>query len=110
MFNHSFLCRVDPWPSSLTRAYSKVGTEFRGAGKIIDWNIEDRLGEIIVPTLLLSGRYDEVTPTCVKTVHQGISGSEWVLFENGSHMPHLEETERFLQVLDEFFNRVETAV
>ncbi|MEH2238386.1 proline iminopeptidase-family hydrolase [Nostoc sp.] len=27
VFNHSFLCRVDPWPSSLTRAYSKVGTE-----------------------------------------------------------------------------------
>ncbi|MEH2311104.1 MAG: proline iminopeptidase-family hydrolase [Nostoc sp.] len=109
-FNHSFLCRVDPWPSSLTRAYSKVGTEFRGAGKIIDWNIQDRLGEIIVPTLLLSGRYDEVTPTYVETVHQGISGSEWVLFENSSHMPHLEETERFLQVLSEFLNRVETAL
>lgn len=32
--------RIDPCPSSLTRAYSKVSTEFRGAGKIIDWNIE----------------------------------------------------------------------
>ncbi|MEH2388671.1 MAG: proline iminopeptidase-family hydrolase [Nostoc sp.] len=110
VFNHSFLCRIDPWPSCLTTAYSKVGTEFRGAGKIIDLNIEARLNEIIVPTLLLSGRYDEVTPACVKTVHQGISGSEWVLFENSSHMPHLEETERFLQVLGEFLNRVETAL
>jgi len=108
VFNHSFLCRIDPWTSCLTRAYSKVGTEFRGAGKIIDWNIEDRLGEIIVPTLLLSGRYDEVTPACVETVHRGISGSEWVLFENSSHMPHLEETEQFLQVLGEFLNCVET--
>ena len=32
---------------------------------------------------------------------------EWVIFENSSHMPHLEETEKFLQVLDEFLNRVE---
>lgn len=110
LFNHTFLCRVDPWPTCLTRAYSKVGTEFRGAGKIIDWNIEPRLSEIVAPTLLLSGRYDEVTPACVKIVQKGISGSEWVLFENSSHMPHLEETEQFLQVLNEFLHRLEGTI
>jgi pimeloyl-ACP methyl ester carboxylesterase len=51
--------------------------------------------------------YDEVTPACVEKLKQGISDSEWILFENSSHMPHLEETERFLQVLDEFLSRVE---
>jgi proline-specific peptidase len=107
VFNHRYLCRLDPWPTCLQQAYAKVGQEFRGAGKIIDWNVEERLGEIQIPTLLLSGRYDEVTPACVETVHQGISGSEWVLFENSSHMPHLEETERFMQVVDEFLSRVE---
>ncbi|GAX41433.1 prolyl aminopeptidase [Tolypothrix sp. NIES-4075] len=107
VFNHSFLCRLNPWPSCLTTAYSKAGTEFRGAGKIIDWNVENRLNEIFVPTLLLSGKYDEVTPACVEKLKQGISDSEWLLFENSSHMPHLEETERFLQVLDEFLSRVE---
>lgn len=107
VFSHYFLCRLDPWPSCLTEAYSKAGTEFRGAGKIIDWNVGDRLSEISVPTLLLSGRYDQVTPACVEPLKQGISGSEWALFENSSHMPHLEETEGFLQVLDEFLNRVE---
>lgn len=106
-FNHCFLCRLDPWPNCLTQAYSKVGTEFRGAGKIIDWNVENRLSAISVPTLLLSGRYDEVTPACVEKLQQGISNSEWVMFENSSHMPHLEETERFLQVLEEFLRRVE---
>lgn len=107
VFNHNFLCRLNPWPSCLTTAYSKAGIEFRGAGKIINWNVENRLSEISVPTLLLSGRYDEVTPACVEKLEQGISSSEWVLFENSSHMPHLEETERFLQVLDEFLSRVE---
>lgn len=107
VFNHRFLCRKNPWPSCLTEAYSKVGTEFRGAGKIIDWNVESRLSNISVPTLLLSGRYDEVTPACVEKLNQGISDSEWVLFENSSHMPHLEETERFLQVLNDFLSRVE---
>jgi pimeloyl-ACP methyl ester carboxylesterase len=59
------------------------------------------------PTLLVSGRYDEVTPACVETVPQGIAGSEWVLFEQSSHRSHLEETERFMQVLNEFLSRVE---
>lgn len=106
-FNHCFFCRLTPWPSCLTKANSKAGTEFRGADKIIDWSVENRLSEIFVPTLLLSGMYDQVTPACVEKLKQGISGSEWVLFENSSHMPHLEETERFLQVLDEFLRRVE---
>ena len=107
VFNHRYLCRLDPWPTCLQQAYAKGGQEFRGAGKIIDWNVEEHLSEIQVPTLLLSGRYDEVTPACVETVHQGIFGSEWVLFEHSSHMPHLEETERFMQVVEDFLSRVE---
>ncbi len=110
VFNHSFLCRLNPWPNCLTKAYSKVGIEFRGAGRIIDWNIENRLSEISVPTLLLSGKYDEVTPACVEKLHLGISDSEWVLFENSSHMPHLEEAERYMQVLNKFLSRVEYAI
>ena len=31
----------------------------------------------------------------------------WVIFENSGHFPHLEETERYLQVLDRFLKRVE---
>jgi len=109
VFNHNYLCRIDPWPECLQQAYAKAGQEFRGAGKIIDWNVTDRLGEIQVPTLLLSGRYDEVTPACVETIHQGIAGSEWLLFEQSSHMPHLEETERFMQVLSQFLSRIEAS-
>jgi pimeloyl-ACP methyl ester carboxylesterase len=70
----------------------------------------DRLAEIHVPTLVLSGRYDEATPLIAETVHRGIQGSEWVLFENSSHMPHVEETDRFLQVLTSFLDRVESRV
>jgi pimeloyl-ACP methyl ester carboxylesterase len=57
---------------------------------------------------VISGRYDEATPLIAETVHRGISGSEWVLFENSSHMPHVEETERFLQVLTSFLERIES--
>jgi pimeloyl-ACP methyl ester carboxylesterase len=66
-------------------------------------------GEIQVLTLPLSGRYDEVTLACIETVHQGLAGSEWVLFEQSSPMPLLEEAERFMQVLSEFLSRIEAS-
>jgi pimeloyl-ACP methyl ester carboxylesterase len=60
-----------------------------------------------VPTLVISGRYDEATPAIAETVHRGIPGSEWVMFEHSSHTPHLEETERYLQVVTNFLDRRE---
>jgi len=55
----------------------------------------------------MGGRHDEATPPITKTVHRGIPGSEWVIFENSSHMPHLEETDRYMEVLTDFLDRVE---
>jgi pimeloyl-ACP methyl ester carboxylesterase len=57
--------------------------------------------------LILCGRYDEVVPSCSETMHRGIPGSEWVLFEDSSHHAHLEEPERFYTVLRDFLARVE---
>jgi proline-specific peptidase len=81
--------------------------EFTVTGTLKDWDVIERLGEIRVPTLITSGRYDECTPTLVEPLHQGIAGSEWVLFEESAHMPYLEEPERFLAVVREFLERVE---
>jgi L-proline amide hydrolase len=122
VFYRRHVCRLNPWPACVERAFKKLEeepevyntmngpSEFHVIGLLKDWNIVDRLGEIHVPTLVLSGRYDEATPLIAETVHRGILGSEWVLFENSSHMPHVEEPDRFLQVLTSFLDRVESQV
>ena len=120
VFYRRHVCRLDPWPDSLNRTFEKVSkdsevyntmngpSEFHVIGVIKDWDIVDRLCEIHVPTLVISGRYDEATPAIAETVHRGIPGSEWVLFENSAHMPHLEETDRYLEVLTNFLIRIES--
>lgn len=120
VFYRRHLCRLDPWPDCLNRTLDKLSqdpevyntmngpSEFHVIGVIKDWDIVNRLGEIHVPTMVLSGRYDEATPLIAETVHHGISGSEWVLFENSSHCPHLEETEQYLRVVTDFLDRVES--
>ncbi len=82
-------------------------SEIHVTGTLKDWDITSRLGEIRLPTLVLGGRYDEATPVLAETMHHGIPDSEWVIFENSAHVPHIEETERYLQVLGRFLNRVE---
>jgi len=82
-------------------------SEWYLTGSLKDWDITNRLGEIRVPTLVIGGRYDEATPMITETLHHGIVGSEWVIFESSGHFPHIEETERYLQVLDRFLRRVE---
>ena len=82
-------------------------SEFHVTGTLRDWDITDRLGEIAVPALLISGRHDEVTPKVVAELHEGLPNSEWVLFENSSHMPHVEETDRFLEVVGSFLSKAD---
>ncbi len=53
------------------------------------------MSEIHVPALVIGGRYDEATPVITETMHRGKPGSEWIISENSTHLPHIEETERY---------------
>jgi L-proline amide hydrolase len=111
------VCRTDAWPDGLNRSFAKFNpeiyntmqgpNEFVITGTLKDWEISDRLGEIDVPTLVTSGRYDECTPRLAGVVHRGIRGSKWVVFEQSSHTAFIEERELYMRVLDDFLADVE---
>ena len=119
VFYRRHLCRLDVWPDCVNRSFEKMNqfpqvyhtmngpSEFHCIGSIKNWSIVDRLGEIQEQVLLLSGRYDEATPAIVETIQRGIPESQWVIFENSSHMPHVEEPEQFMNVLNDFLKRAE---
>jgi len=119
VFYRRHLCRLEEWPDELLRSFQAMqddptvyGTmngpsEFHVIGTIRDWQVLDRLAEIRVPALIVSGRYDETTPALQEALLAGIRGSEWVCFERSAHVPHVEETERWLEVVGGFLRRVE---
>jgi len=120
VFYGKHLCRLDPFPEYVMRSFTKLmqnpevyntmwgPSEFFATGTLKEWDITDRLGEIRVPTLITSGRYDEATPVIAGTLHSGIPGSEWVLFEHSSHISHAEEPAKYAEVLGKFLNRIES--
>lgn len=82
-------------------------SEFSMTGVLRDWDITERLDQIEVPVLLVSGRHDEVTPRAVEQLWRGLPKAQWELFEESSHMPHLEEHDRYVALVAEFLARNE---
>ena len=117
VFYRRHVCRLDPWPDEVVEAFAWIDrdptvyhtmngpSEFHVVGSIRDWQSKDRLGEIRVPTLLVSGRHDEATPVLQQTLKDGIAGAEWVVFEESSHTPHVEEPARYMQVVGDWLAR-----
>jgi L-proline amide hydrolase len=113
VFYGRHVCRIE-WPPEVAEVFAWIErdptvyhtmngpSEFHVVGSIKDWQSKDRLGEIRVPTLLVSGRHDEATPALQQVLLDGIAGSEWVCFEDSSHMPHVEERERYMQVIGDW--------
>jgi L-proline amide hydrolase len=120
VFYKRHVCRLDEWPDYVQRSfkfleehgevyrYMNGPSEFHVVGTIKDWDITDRLGEIRVPTMVITGEHDEATPEINRTVSGAIPGSESVIYAGGSHLSHAEDPEGYLRVIDDFWMRVET--
>lgn len=117
VFYARHLCRLDPWPQGVTDGLAQIDvdptvyhtmngpSEFHIIGSARNWSAESRLGQIRVPTLVVSGRFDEATPALQETLVRGIAGSEQLIFEESSHLPFCEEPERYLTAIDEWLTR-----
>ncbi|MBQ8996315.1 MAG: proline iminopeptidase-family hydrolase [Oscillospiraceae bacterium] len=76
--------------------------EFSPTGSLKDFDYTDRLGEIRIPSLVISGTNDLCTPLIAKTIFDGIPDSRWELFDGCRHMVYGEETERYCSLLSEW--------
>lgn len=109
-------CRIVPNPPELVRAneiqsldptvYHTMNgpNEFFCIGTLRDWTVVDRVKDIVAPTLLLSGRHDEATPATVQPFFDNIPDVRWEIFEDSSHMPFVEEPDRYIEVVEEFLS------
>lgn len=77
------------------------------AKSAIRHNLRDKLWQIQVPTLLIWGKEDNVTPAFVgEEFHKLIEDSRLVLLEKCGHAPMMEHPEIFNSHLEAFLNEV----
>jgi proline iminopeptidase len=88
----------------LGREHAQLGVvNYMMAHEIPNYNVVGRLGEITVPTLVMSGRHDWVTPPSQgQVMADGIPGATFKVFESSGHFPFIEEQEAFLDLVSRF--------
>lgn len=66
-----------------------------------------KLAEIRMPTLVMVGKDDTITPPdAAEVIHKRIQGSDFHIIENSGHLSNLENTDEFNAHLREFMSRV----
>jgi len=115
-FYDKHVCRIKPAPRDMQASQYEIyndptvyftmngPSEFHVIGTLKDWGVLDVLPDIEAPTLIISGRHDEATPATVQPFHDLIPNNRWEIFEESSHVPHLEEPERFDEVLHTYLS------
>lgn len=77
------------------------------AKSAIRHNLGDNLHNIKVPTLLIWGKQDSITPPFVgEEFHELIPHSEFILMDECGHVPMMEKTEDFNKALEAFLAKI----
>jgi L-proline amide hydrolase len=118
VFYERHVCRLpQPWPEDVNVSFGALEedptvyhatngpSEFHVIGTFKDWSSSDRLGEITVPTLVISGSHDEATPALQEALLAGIGSSEQVLIDDASHLSMWEQPELYLSSVAGFLAR-----
>jgi len=115
VFYRKHVLRLWPWPKEATYTMEHTsipvyGTmngpnEFTIIGNTRYWDVTSKLKTIHVPTLVLGGKYDEVSPVVASELHRFIKGSERTTFPNSSHLSFWEEREAFMRRVLRFLKK-----
>lgn len=114
-FYRQHVIRLETWPEPVQRAFEKIGqpygvmwgpSEFYITGNLKDWDRTERLSAIQVPTLLISGEFDESTPRINQALLSGLPDAEWTLLEGCSHLAHVEAPVPYRAAVQAFLDRV----
>jgi len=94
----------------------KIAREFVARGKgsaevsqymwknvMFDYDLRDSLSTIKVPTMIMVGKYDWVTPISQsRYLAKHIPGAKLVVFQNSGHMVYMDENKKFLEATMSF--------
>lgn len=92
--------------SVLSRGEPDRNSLATGLGILRDSDLRDRLGHIDVPTLVLTGEYDRLTPPQAgAAMADDMPSAELHCFPRTAHAPFISRPRDFIRALDEFMYR-----
>jgi proline iminopeptidase len=99
--------RIDELRAAMTDAV--YGPDVLRAAAVEDYGaiaVEDRLGQVGHPVLVLAGRHDRTCPVpAAEAIAAGLPDAELVVFEHSGHMAFVEENDAYVAAVRDFLER-----
>jgi proline iminopeptidase len=116
-FYHEHLCRLQDWPDALIRS-SKHGndeiytmmqgpSEFGISGRLVNWDIKNRLKEIAIPTLMIGAKHDTMDPKAMEEQSKLVQKGKFLYCPNGSHLSMWDDQKVFMNGVIQFVHEVD---
>lgn len=82
-------------------------TEFTSTGTLINYNRVQSLKTITVPTLFITGEFDEARPTTVKYFQSLVPNSKFVMIEGAGHGTMHDNRSQNISAIKNFLDSLE---
>jgi proline iminopeptidase len=119
-FYQQHFCRLKDWPEPVTRAFThqtKVSrhiyvimqgpSEFGLSGRLLNWNVKDRLKELRIPTLMVGAKYDTMDPKAMEEQSKMVQHGSYLYCPNGSHLCMWDDQKVFMDGVIKFIKDVD---
>jgi proline iminopeptidase len=116
-FYKQHLCRLEEWPDGFNRAMKHVNSdiyvmmqgpsEFGVAGRLLHWDIKDRLKELKIPTLMIGAKFDTMDPKAMEEQSKLVQKGRYLYCPNGSHLAMWDDQHVFMNGVIGFIHDVD---
>jgi proline iminopeptidase len=116
-FYNLHICRLKEWPEALNRSIKHANnsiytlmqgpSEFGISGRLANWDIKNRLGEIEVPTLMIGAKYDTMDPKAMEEQSKKVQNGKFLYCPNGSHLAMWDDQEVFMKGVVSFIHETD---
>ncbi len=117
--HHILRLPPDQWPDPVNRAFKRLNTkiyipmqgpsELGASGKLEKWDRTRDLGSIVVPTLVIGGRYDTMDPKHMEWMAGALPKGRYLYCATGSHMSMYDDQVTYFNGLIGFVRDVNAA-
>ena len=111
-----YVVRKMPWSKDLETSFSAVGpayaymwgpSEFTATGELKTFDCTSRLHKVVVPTLFLTGEFDEALPTTVQYYQSLVPRAKFTLIHGAAHVTMHDNPEEHNHCIEEFLDTIE---
>ena len=116
-YYNQHICRLNPWPEPCTRSFKHGNnaiyalmqgpSEFGISGRLANWDIKERLQEIMTPTLMIGAKHDTMDPAAMEEQSKMVPNGRFLYCPNGSHLSMWDDQQVFMDGVIQFIRDVD---